>query len=63
MSGKSSNAPSSVVYSAIGVESLRIARTSSDLESFSTVIKPLIACMSRHWLSTRKRNCFIFKNF
>ena len=50
---KSSNVPSSIVYSATGVESLRIARASNNPESFSTAIKPLIAHMSRqegiHW--------------
>ena len=44
---KSSNVPYSIVYSAIGAESLRIARASNNLESFSTAIKPLIAHMSR----------------
>ena len=52
MPGKSSNIPSSIVYSAIGTESLRIARASNNPESFSTVIKPLIACMSRQGVST-----------
>ena len=47
MPDKSSNAPSSIVYSAIGAESLRIARASNNPESFSTAIKPLIARMSR----------------
>ena len=53
MPHKSSNVPSSIVYSATGVESLRIARASNNPESFSTAIKPLIAHMSRqegiHW--------------
>ena len=52
MPDKSSNVPSSIVYAAIDVESLRIARASNNPESFSTAIKPLIACMSRqgiHW--------------
>ena len=47
MPDKSSNVPSSIVYSAIGAESLRIARASNNPESFSTAIKPLIALMSR----------------
>ena len=47
MLDKSSNVPSSIVYSAIGVESLRIARASNNPESLSTAIKPLIARMSR----------------
>ena len=38
---KSSNVPSSIVYSAIGAESLRIARVSNNPESFSTAIIPL----------------------
>ena len=47
MPDKSSNVASSIVYSAIGAESLRIARASNNVESFSTAIKPLIARMSR----------------
>ena len=47
MPDKSSNVPSSIVYSAIGAESLRIARVSNNPESFSTAIKPLISQMSR----------------
>ena len=47
MPDKSSNIPSSTVYSAIGAESLRIARTSNNPESFSTAIKLFIARMSR----------------
>ena len=39
VSDKSSNVPSSIVYSAIGGESLRIARASNNPESFSTSIK------------------------
>ena len=63
MSDKSSNVPSSIVYSAIGAESLRIARASNNPESFSTAIKPLIARMSRHWVSIGKINSFILKFF
>ena len=63
MSNKSSNIPSSIVYSAIGAESLRIARASSNPESFSTSIKPLIARMSRQGVSIRKINSFILKIF
>ena len=44
---KSKNVPSSIVYSAIGAESMRIASASNNPESFSTAIKPLIARMSR----------------
>ena len=46
MPDKSRNVPSSIVYSAIGAESLRTARASNNLESFSTAIKPLTARMS-----------------
>ena len=45
MLDKSSNVPSSIVYFAIDTESLRIARASNSLDSFSTAIKPLIARM------------------
>ena len=43
MPDKSSDVPSSIIYSAIGAESLRIARASNNPESFPTAIKPLIA--------------------
>ena len=42
MPDKSSNVTSRIVYSAIGAESLRIARASNNPESFSTAIKLLI---------------------
>ena len=41
MPGKSSNVPSSIVYSTIGAESLRIARASNNPESFSTALNHL----------------------
>ena len=63
MPDKSSNVPSSVVYSAIGAESLIIASASNNPESFSTAIKPLIAPMSRQEVSTGKINSFILKLF
>ena len=63
MSEKSSNIPSSIVYSATRAESLRIARASNNPESFSTAIKPLIACMSRQGVSTERINSCILKSF
>ena len=63
MPDKSSNVPSSTVYSAIGAESLRIARASNNPESFSTAIKPLIAHMSRQGVSIGKINSSILKLF
>ena len=63
MPDKSSNVPSSTVYSAIGAESLRIARASNNPESFSTAIKFLIARLSRQGLSIRKINSFVLKYF
>ena len=63
MPDKSSNIPSSIVYSAIGAESLRIARASNNPESFSTAIKPLIARMSRQGVSVGKINSSILKSF
>ena len=54
MPGNSSNVPSSIVYSAIGVESLRNARARNNPELFSSTIKPLIARMSRQGVSTGK---------
>ena len=58
-----SNVPSSIVYSANGAESLRIARASNNPESFSTAIKPLIARMSRPGISIGKINISILKFF
>ena len=63
MPDKSSNVPFSIVYSAIGTESLRIARASNNSESFPTSIKPLIARMSRQGISNGKINSFILKCF
>ena len=51
------------VYSAIGAESLRIARASNNPESFSTAIKPIIACMRRQGVSIGRINRFILKFF
>ena len=63
MPDKSSNVPSSIVYSTIGAESLRIARASNNPESFSTAIKPLIARMNRQGVSIGKINSSVLKNF
>ena len=63
MPDKSSNVPSRIVYSAIGAESLRIARASNNPESFSTAIKPLIAHMSRQGVSIGKINSASLKFF
>ena len=63
MLDKSINVPSSIVYSAIGAESMRIARASSNPESFCTAIKPLIARMNRQGLSIGKRNSSILEFF
>ena len=63
MPDKSSNIPSSIVYSAIGAESLRIDRASNNAESFSTASKPFIARMSRQAVSIGKINSFILKFF
>ena len=63
MSDKSGNVPSSIVYSAIGAESLRIARASNNPESFYTAVKPLIAQISRQAVSIGKINSSILKFF
>ena len=63
MPDKSSNVPSSAVYSAIGAESLRPVRASNNPESFSTAIKPLIARMSGQGISIGKINSSILKFF
>lgn len=44
---KSSNVPSSIVYSTIGVESLSIAGASNNPDLFSTAIKRLTVRISR----------------
>ena len=54
MPDKSSNVPSGIVYPAIAAESLGIARTSNNPESFSIAIKPLIARLSRQGVSIGK---------
>ena len=59
MPDESSNLASRTVYSAIDAVSLRIARASSNPESFSTAIKPLIASMSRQRVSIEKINSLI----
>ena len=61
MPDQSSNVPSSIAYSAIGTESLRIARASNNHESFSTAIKPLIARISRPGVSIGKINSSVLK--
>ena len=63
MPDKSSYAPSSIVYSAIGAQSLRIARANNNPEPFSKSIKPLIARMSRQGVSIGKINSFLLKSF
>ena len=63
MPDKSSNVLSSIVYSTTGAESLRFARASSNPESFSTAIKPLIARMNRQGISIGKINSSILKIF
>ena len=54
MPDKSSNVPSSIVYSVIAAESLRIASAGNNPESFSTALKPRIARMSRQEVSIGK---------
>ena len=61
MPDKSSNVPSSIVYSPIGAESLRIPRASNSTESFSTAIRPLITRKSREGVSIGKINSIIVR--
>ena len=63
MPEKSSNVPSSIVYSDIGAEWLRIARASNNAASPFTAIKPLIAHMNRQRVSIEKINSVILKFF
>ena len=63
MPGKSRNVPSSIIYSATGAESFRIARASNNPESFSTAINrtyfPYEQAGGINW----KNNQFYFKLF
>ena len=59
MPEKLSNVRSSIAYSAIVAESLRIAIASNNSESLPTAIKPLIARMSRQGVSIKKINSLI----
>ena len=63
MPDKSRNIPSSIVYFAIGDKSLKITRASNNPESFSTVIKLVIARMSRLRVSIGKINSCILNIF
>ena len=63
MPDKSSNVTSSIVYSAISAESLRIVGASNNTELFSTATKPVLARMSRHGVSIGKINSSILKFF
>ena len=63
MSDKSSNALSSIVYSAICAESLSIARASNNPDLLSTEIKLLIARMTRQEVCHEKVNSVIRKCF
>ena len=54
MPDKSSNIPSSTVFSTTGAELLRITTASNNPESFSTAIKQLIARMRRQEVSLEK---------
>ena len=59
---KSSNIPSNMFYSAIGAESLRIARACNNSTAFSMAIKPLIFRMIKQG-GCKHRNKNIFKKF
>ena len=63
MPDKSSNVPSSRVYSVIGGESLRIASASNSPELFSIAIKPLIVCMARQVVSIGKMKGSVLEFF
>ena len=52
MSDNSSNAPSHIVYSATGVESLRTARANNNPDSFSTTTNSLVIRMSKQRVPT-----------
>ena len=54
MPDMSSNVPPSIVYSTICAESLRIARTSNNLEPFSTAFKPLFPIRAGRGYPLRK---------
>ena len=60
---KSSYVQSSVVFSAIGAESLGITRASNNPDSFFTAIKPLISLIYWQWVSNGKIKSVILKFF
>ena len=60
---KSSYVQSSIVFSAIGAESLGITRASSNPDSFFTAIKPLISLIYWQWVSNGKIKSVILKFF
>ena len=51
---KCSNIPSTIFYSSIGAEILRIARACTDAESFSKSAKPLLNRMIKQGANTKK---------
>ena len=51
MPDRSSNISFIIFYSAIGAESLRIARASDNPDLFSLKTKPLTTCMNSQWVS------------
>lgn len=60
MAEKWSNVLSSLVYSAIGVELLRIVTGSNNSELFSIAIKPLVKRINRQGVSDKKTNRVIW---
>ena len=61
MAEKWSNILSSLVYSAIGAELLRIVTGSNNSELFSIAIKPLVKRINRQGVSNKKTNRVILK--
>ena len=59
----SSYVQSSIVFSAIGAESLGITRASNNPDSFFTAIKPLISLIYWQWVSNGKIKSVILKFF
>ena len=59
---KSSNLPSNIFYSAIGAETLRIARASNSTDSFYSAVKPLVIRMHKQGARS-DRLLKVFKKF
>ena len=63
MPHKCSNLPSSIFYSAIGAETLRIAKASNNSVSFSSSVRPLVHRMNSQGANENKLKSVLKKFF